>query len=143
MTLADYQQSICNTLAPVLQPHEIAVLAENAMDIDSEISAALGAVGCCAIVMTPELTYLGRDDAGNIAWELAQLVVAVREHVPINRARPGAITAMDAALMIVETLASDTVTPTIIRQREFGGELLCDVTLQTSQFITANTQEEN
>lgn len=145
MTLLDYQQHICSTIAPALQPYGIEALPENAMDVDFSISEALASVGCCAIVLTPRLSFLGLDSAGDPAWEISELIIAIREHVPINRERPGAITALDAALLATEQLASDTITPVSINQREMAGELLCEAALQTSQFISSPiiSQEDN
>ncbi len=139
MTLLEYQQAVCDAVAPALQPYGIECLAEDALDIDASIAAALAGVGCCAIVMTPELSYAGSDEHGGLVWEISSLIIAIREQVPLNRSRPGAATAIAAALLAVATLASDTITPLSIRQREEGGELLCEATLQTSQYITTIT----
>jgi len=108
--ITELQQWAADALnaTPWMREHAITTAAENALDIEAVLDRALAEVGVAATVLTPEINFAGTDAAGNIVAEIPRLVVSVSES-GINRTRPGACTAMDAALIIAAALHSNVI----------------------------------
>ena len=90
--------------APELAGAGAAAVAENALDADAAVERALAETGLCLVVATPEISNGGEAEDGLPALRIPRLVVVCAESPPLNRGRPGAITALDAALAAVRVL---------------------------------------
>lgn len=114
--------------APELADAGAVAVAENALDADAAVERALAETGLCLVVATPEVANGGEAADGRPALRIERLVVLCAESPPLNRERPGAITALDAALAAVRILhgGASRLSFKGLRQRVDGGLLLCE-----------------
>lgn len=137
------QQDIVDILKAdaYLSEHDVEAVAENRLDVEALLTAALGSVGICATVLTPAIDYMGQTDTGDPVGEIPELVVSIAES-PTNRERPNACTGLDAGIRIARLLHSPTLQLKSIRQatEESRGLIITNVTFVTSLNI-ALTQE--
>ena len=146
-TLYDYQKEVAAILAadPWINTHEVAIIAENSLDLETEIQAALESTGILATVNTPAVKGIG-EYAGQIVGEIEALTIVVAETVAINRQRPNGCTALDAGVRIAGLLHSDTCTFLSLEQAvdEQQATITCTVRLATSinVSLTASTLPE-
>ena len=61
------------------------VVPENIKDIDFEIRNALQKQGIAGVVMTPSLTYRGRDEKSSY-WDVNGMEISFTENPTVNRA---------------------------------------------------------
>ena len=73
-----------------LSIHGVVAYAENKLDIEVSVTAAITQVGIVATVVTPEIEFIGTDGEGNLVAEISALVISISEMTAINRERPGA-----------------------------------------------------
>lgn len=134
------QQIICDQLNAdeTLSSATILFVAENAKDIDYEVTNALGKQGIVGVVMTPKADYIGITAKGELAYDLRGITVQIVENVPVNRGLPNTITALDAAQRVQEVLASPNFTrfgvmnPVSIEQGEDSGLIVCQAKFNCS-----------
>lgn len=121
----------------------VKALAENRLDVEASIDAALVGVGIVATVVTPDIAGMGVYE-GEPVGEVEELVVSVAEICAVNRERPGAMTALDAAIRAATLLHSATRTFKAIRQsyEEQRGLVICNASFATSVAILLTNQEE-
>ncbi len=142
-----FQETIAGLLAADawLRERKVSIVAENRLDVEAEIDAALAGVGMVATIITPDVEGIGTYD-GCVVAELPEFVVSVAELVAINRSRPEACTAIDAAARIVELLHGETRTFRAIRQtyEPERGLVICNVSFAaaTPVALTEPTTEE-
>lgn len=77
-------------------------LAENKGDIAAAVEAAVARSGACAMVATP--SFKSESEASRSVVGTADVIVQVFETPAVNRARAGAISALDAAELIAAAL---------------------------------------
>ena len=144
------QNIICDQLNAddTLSSANILFIAENAKDIDYEVTNALGKQGIVGVVMTPRADYIGITSRGEIAYDLRGITVQIVENVPVNRGLPDSITALDAAQRVQEVLSSPNVTafgvmnPVSIEQGEESGLIVCQASFNCNvhmKYINPNT----
>jgi hypothetical protein len=140
---SDIQEQIAAIIAEDawLTEHGLATIAENRLDIEAAVTAALDGSGLAATVLTPSIDYLGQTTGNKPAGEIPELIVSVAES-PANRERPNAITALDAAMRIGEILHSPTMPLKTIRQSfdEARGLLIVNVTFASTLTIAITTE---
>ena len=114
--------------------HKITVLTENSLDIMFQIKNAIAKLGICCVVQTPTFEFYGKDADGHPVWTMPEFSVVVTEIPTINRARAGASTALDAALMVAETMneLGSEISLSTISQTETEGYVSVFVTFQSS-----------
>ena len=124
-----------------LANRQVEAVAENRLDVDSQITAALGKVGICATVLTPAIDFMGTDDEGNLVGEISELIISIAE-APGNRELPDTCTGLDAGIRIAQMLHSSSMQFKSIRQTtdDQRGLMITNVTFVTSLNI-ALTQE--
>lgn len=83
---------------------KIPVITENSAQIDYLIKNAIGKLGICCVVQTPTFDFYGKAEDGHPVWEIPEFSVVISEIPTINRGRADASTALDAALIVAETL---------------------------------------
>lgn len=139
------QQEIVDILKAdaYLAEHEVEAVAENRLDVEALLTAALGNVGICATVVTPTIDYMGQDDAGHPVGEIPELIISIAES-PTNRERPNACTGLDAGIRIAQLLHSSAIQLKTIRQatEESRGLIITNVTFVTSLNIALTTTTE-
>lgn len=139
------QQEIVDILKAdaYLAEHEVEAVAENRLDVEALLTAALGNVGICATVTTPTIDYMGQDDAGHPVGEIPELIISIAES-PTNRERPNACTGLDAGIRIAQLLHSSAIQLKTIRQatEESRGLIITNVTFVTSLNIALTTTTE-
>ena len=140
------QQQIADTLNAdsVLVEGGVQALAENRLDIEGQIEAALAGVGIVATVVTPDVVRIG-DLAEGPVGEVEELVVSIAEAAAVNRERPGAITALDAAVRVASLLHTASTSLKTIRQNyeEQRGLVVCNVAFATTLPISLTTPQED
>lgn len=142
------QEIICDQLNSdeTLSAATILFVAENAKDIDYEVTNALGKQGIVGVVMTPRADYIGITATGEIAYDLRGITVQIVENVPVNRGLPNTITALDAAQRVQEVLSSPNFTrfgvmnPVSIEQGEESGLIVCQAKFNCNIHAAPNTQ---
>lgn len=138
----DYQESIVAILAadPWLLEHAVTAVAENRLDVEAAIDTALASVGMVATVVTPDVEGIGTYQGAVIA-EIPEMTVSVSESVAINRERPNACTALDAAVRMTQLLHADEQTFRAIRMavEPERGLVIANVTFATSIQLTLTT----
>ena len=124
-----------------LSAHQVEAVAENRMDVEALLTAALGNVGICATVLTPSIDYMGLTASGEPFGEIPELIVSIAES-PANRDRPDACTGLDAGIRIAQLLNSNTLQLKTIRQatEEQRGLIITNVTFATSLNIALTTE---
>lgn len=140
------QEIICDQLNSdeTLSSATILFVAENAKDIDYEVTNALGKQGIVGVVMTPKADYIGITSKGELAYELRGITVQIVENVPVNRGLPNTITALDAAQRVQEVLSSPMFTkfgvmnPVSIEQGEESGLIVCQAKFNCSVHAVYN-----
>lgn len=100
--------------------NEVSWYYENSLDIDFQIRNALERQGLACCVLTPSLTFTGLakqyqgEDARGIAYDFDPLVLEIAENPIVNRAREGAVTALDIAHEAAKALCnSDSATQSV------------------------------
>lgn len=93
---------------------KIELLSENAMDIDFQISKAIGGLGIVGVVQTPHLEFVGKDDDGHPVWQISEFQIVFTEIPTTNRSRADASTALDAALIAAETVNEEIPDATLV-----------------------------
>lgn len=63
----------------------IPVIHERHHDIDSALATALGKIGACVVILTPEASVENHRDCPFPFWESIKIVAQVIEHPTINR----------------------------------------------------------
>lgn len=126
-----------------LSIHGVVAYAENKLDIEVSVTAAITQVGIVATVVTPEIEFIGTDGEGNLVAEISALVISISEMTAINRERPGACTALDAGARVAQLLHGDTCGLVSIKQiyepeRGFG---ICNVTFATTTQVALKMEE--
>jgi hypothetical protein len=146
-TINDFQEILADILSADtwLREHDVSIVPENRLEVESEIEAALAGVGMVATIVTPDVEGIGTYE-GCVVAELPEFIISVAELVAINRSRPGACTALDAAARIVELLHGETRTFRAIRQtyEPERGLVICNVSFAaaTPVALTEPTTEE-
>ena len=135
------QQDICDVMnqSPVLLSAGIEFIAEDRLDIDYQIKESLKKQGMAAVVIVPELKYLGHNGTSE-AYQLDDLTIQFVEYTPINRAKNKAsvVTGLDLANYTSELLGGPNAVigfgklcPNGIEQGEDGGLLVTKLTFRT------------
>ena len=116
-------------------------VAENQLDVETAIDTALAASGIVATVVTADAEGIGTYQGAVIA-EIPEMTVSVSESVAINRERPNACTALDAAVRMAQLLHSDEQTFRAIRMavEPERGLVIANVTFATSLALTLTTR---
>lgn len=127
----------------VLAQGGVKAIAENRLDVEAAVEVALASIGIVATVITPNISGMGVCD-GVPVGEVEELVVSFAEVAAVNRERPNAITALDAALVAAPLLHSATRTFKAISQSydEARGLVVCNVSFATSVAISLTNQED-
>ena len=125
--------------SPVILSAGIEFIAEDSQSIDYQIKESLKKQGMAAVVMTPELHYLGHNGTSE-AYQLNDLTIEFVEYTPINRASNRAVvcTGNDLANYTSELLGGPNAVigfgklcPNGIEQGEDGGLLVTKLTFST------------
>ena len=125
--------------SPVLLSAGIEFIAEDRLDIDYQIKESLKKQGMAAVVIVPELKYLGHNGTSE-AYQLDDLTIQFVEYTPINRAKNKAsvVTGLDLATYTSELLGGPNAVigfgklcPNGIEQGEDGGLLVTKLTFRT------------
>ena len=135
------QQDICDVMnqSPVLLSAGIEFIAEDRLDIDYQIKESLKKQGMAAVVIVPEMKYLGHNGTSE-AYQLDDLTIQFVEYTPINRAKNKAsvVTGLDLANYTSELLGGPNAVigfgklcPNGIEQGEDGGLLVTKLTFRT------------
>lgn len=117
---------------------KIAVLSENAAQIDYLIKNAIGKLGIVCVVQTPTFDFMGKDDQGHPVWQMPEATIVISEIPTVNRGRAGASTALDAALQAAEALneLGSGIVLKQIYQMENQGVVSVFVTFETNARFT-------
>lgn len=130
------------------------IFPENMKDVEFEIKQALANQGIAAVVMTPNLTYRGRD-LGSTYWDINSMEITFTENPIVNRASnkdPSTFaTAQDCACRAAQVLTGpkfeSTGKCTVKQQQtgEFNGLLVskilvdCMAELHSGPFDSSDT----
>ena len=102
------------------------VLPENIKDIDFEIRNALQKQGIAGVVMTPSLTYRGRDEKASY-WDVNGMEISFTENPTVNRAssKPASswASAQDCACRAAQVLAGPSFpskSDCVVKRQETG-----------------------
>ena len=129
--------------------HGVEILIENAKDIEFQIKSAMSALGICATVATPSLTYGGNvktedADTSRPWWTISGGSVVIVENPTLNRGRPSYGTALDAALQVALTLHRiPSICDTTITQTTQGGLVVVSVQFKTNISFMLEYEEES
>lgn len=115
--------------------HEIAIIPENAGDLEFQVDSAIGKFGTCLIVATPKLTYFGKNESGTV-WRVEDLSLIVSEIPTTNRGRANYATAMSTAVQAAEILNGNECIPKTITQQDTNGLINVTATFLTTFTIT-------
>lgn len=115
--------------------HEIAIIPENAGDLEYQVDSAIGKFGTCLIVATPKLSYFGRNEDGTV-WRVEDLSLIVSEIPTTNRGRANYATAMSTAVQAAEILKGSECIPKTIIQQDTNGLITVTATFLTTFTIT-------
>lgn len=125
---AQAQAAACDFLnADPLLSGRVKFFAEDQLDIDYSIEKALGDQGIVGVVMTPQATYCGVNDSGELVYDLRDFTVMVTENTAVNRTLSGSVTALDAAARSLDVLGAPPFgifgqfCPKAVEQGEDGG----------------------
>lgn len=142
------QHEICDVLnaSEVLQSCDVQFIAENKLDVETQIKTALQKQGICGMVMTPTATYLGINQ-GNAAYQIDDFTLQIVEYTPVNRAsnRENVATGLDIANYATQLLGSfnaiigfGNLCPKGIEQSEESGLLVTKATFSTTLMSDGN-----
>lgn len=143
MTLKEFQLTLCTILNgdETLRLGGCTAIAEDQLDIGNAIAKQLQTVkGVCIIVVTPKADRIGGDlPGGGIPVQIEELTISAIEMPTLNRARPGAITALQAAERIGRILAAPGRLFQTIHQTadEHSGTLSAAAIFKTTIILTA------
>jgi hypothetical protein len=139
-SIQEVQDAIKNALEQnvYFKKSQIQVLSENSAQIDFMIKNAIGKLGIVCVVQTPTFEIIGKDEDGHPVWNMPEATVVVSEIPTINRARAGASTALDAALIAAESLneLGSSIVLKQIYQMENQGVVSVFVTFETNAHFT-------
>lgn len=127
MTLLEFQHRIVDALNDdaTLMQGGCKAFAEDALDVDNETQRHLQEAGGVAIVvMTPRMKRGGTPPNGGLHCVCEGLTVMAYEVPAVNRLRPGAMTALDAAMRASLVLEGCGIPWSATVQEDIGGGAL-------------------
>lgn len=142
MTLKEFQLYLCTQLNANerLRKGGCLAMAEDSLDIDAELDKQLQTIqGVALVVITPACNVIGGGTPGYIAVEIPELTVSCVEQPTLNRAKPDAITALEAAQIVAAILGSPSCQFKSIRQSsdEGTGSLAASAVFGTTLMLSA------
>ena len=115
-------------------------MAEDSLSINADLSKQLQTLkGVALVVMTPGCKIIGGGTPGYIAVEIPELTVSCVEQPTLNRAKPDAVTALEAAQIVAAILGGHSCQFQSLRQSsdETTGSLAASAVFSTTLMLSA------
>lgn len=146
MTLQLFQTALAEKLNAndALRASGCEAVAEDALDVDAKVAEQLQVLnGVAMIVMTPKINVIGGGTENGIPVEIPELMISCAEIPALNRERPEAITALQAAERVALLFDSPQIKFKSITQMvdENLGLLTANVIFSTTMYLSLPTPQ--